>query len=141
MPDFTDQLTAARKAAGMTQEQLADAVHVARSTISSWEHGRTQPDLDMLRQLGKVLHFDFLNGEAAPQAEAEMPAEATSAKKRCTKRNILIGAAALAAMIAAATTIMMVRYTGIAVSVYFFCFLPILRCRSLAITSVASRQL
>ena len=49
MPNFADQLTAARKAAGMTQEQLADAVHVARNTISSWERGRTQPDLDTLR--------------------------------------------------------------------------------------------
>ena len=48
MPSIADQLTAARKAAGMTQEQLADAVHVARSTVSSWERGRTQPDLDTL---------------------------------------------------------------------------------------------
>ncbi|MBQ1436329.1 MAG: helix-turn-helix domain-containing protein [Ruminococcus sp.] len=99
MPNFADQLTAARKAAGMTQEQLADAVHVARNTISSWEHGRTQPDLDTLRLLGQVLHFDFVNGETAPQAEAEKPAEAAPVKKLSTKRNIIIGAAALAAVI------------------------------------------
>lgn len=99
MPNFADQLTAARKAAGMTQEQLADAVHVARNTISSWEHGRTQPDLDTLRLLGQVLHFDFVNGETAPQAEAEKPAEAAPVKKLFTKRNIIIGAAALAAVI------------------------------------------
>ena len=68
MPNFSDQLTAARKAAGMTQEQLADAVHVARNTISSWEHGRTQPDLDTLRLLGQALHFDFMKGENTPQA-------------------------------------------------------------------------
>ena len=99
MPNFADQLTAARKAAGMTQEQLADAVHVARNTISSWEHGRTQPDLDTLRLLGQTLHYDFMNGETAPQAEAEKPAEAAPAKKLFTRKNIIIAAAALAAVV------------------------------------------
>ena len=61
MERFPEQLLNDRKAAGMTQEQLADAVHVARNTISSWEHGRTQPDLETLRLLGQALHFDFMN--------------------------------------------------------------------------------
>ncbi len=99
MTNFADQLIAARKAAGMTQEQLADAVHVARNTISSWEHGRTQPDLDTLRLLGQVLHYDFMNGENTPQAEAEKPAGTAPAKKLFTKKNIIIGAASLAAVI------------------------------------------
>ena len=99
MLNFANQLTAARKAAGMTQEQLADAVHVARNTISSWEHGRTQPDLDTLRLLGQVLHYDFMNGENVPQAENEKPAEAEPVKKLFTKRNIIIAAAALAAVV------------------------------------------
>lgn len=103
MTNFADQLTAARKAAGMTQEQLADTVHVARNTISSWERGRTQPDLDTLRLLGQVLHFDFMNGDTVPQiqaeAEAEKPAEAAPVKKLLSKRNIIIGVAALAAVI------------------------------------------
>ena len=72
MATFAEQLTAARKAAGMTQEELSAAVHVARNTISNWEHGRTEPDLNTLRLLGQVLHADFLNGETAP-AEAGNP--------------------------------------------------------------------
>lgn len=99
MESFADQLAGARKAAGLTQEQLAEAVHVARNTISSWEHGRTQPDLDTLRLLGQILHFDFLKGEAAPQAEAEKPADTVPAKKRFTKKSIMIGSAALAAVV------------------------------------------
>ena len=99
MPNFADQLAAARKAAGMTQEQLADAVHVARNTISSWEHGRTQPDLDTLRLLGQALHFDFMNDENVPRAETEKPVETAPAKKLFTKKNIIIAAAALAAVI------------------------------------------
>ena len=103
MPNFADQLTAARKAAGLTQEQLADSVHVARNTVSSWERGRTQPDLDTLRLLGQVLHFDFINGDAASraavEAEAEKPAEAPPAGRRFTKKNLIICLAALAAVI------------------------------------------
>ncbi|MBO5536036.1 MAG: helix-turn-helix transcriptional regulator [Firmicutes bacterium] len=30
----------------MTQEQPADAMHAVRNTLSSWEHGRTQPELE-----------------------------------------------------------------------------------------------
>ena len=67
MASFAEQLTAARKAAGMTQEELSEAVHVARNTISNWEHGRTEPDIDTLRLLGQVLHVDFMSSEAAPQ--------------------------------------------------------------------------
>ena len=73
---FAEQLTAARKAAGMTQEQLADAVHVARNTISTWEHNRSVPNIEMMRALGDVLHTDFLKEEdPLPQEEsAEGPA-------------------------------------------------------------------
>ena len=99
LPSFADQLTAARKAAGLTQEQLADAVHVARNTISSWERGRTQPDLDTLRLLGQVLHFDFMNGDAAPQAEPEIPAVTTPAKKRLAKRNVILAAIVIAVVV------------------------------------------
>ena len=74
-------------------------MHVARNTISSWEHGRTQPDLDTLRLLGQTLHYDFMNGETAPQAETEKPAETAPAKKLFTTRNIIIAAAALAVVV------------------------------------------
>ena len=75
MPSFAEQLSAARKAAGLTPEQLADTVHVARNTISSWERGRTQPDLNTLRTLGQILHFDFMNGNSLPQEEENTKAE------------------------------------------------------------------
>lgn len=73
MPSFAEQLTAARKAAGMTQEELSAAVHVARNTISNWEHGRTEPDLDTMRQLGQILHTDILNSAAAPAEQEQAP--------------------------------------------------------------------
>ena len=44
MQTFSEQLIAARTAKGMTQEALAQAVSVTRSTISSWERGRFAVD-------------------------------------------------------------------------------------------------
>ncbi len=89
MSTFPEQLIAARKAAHMTQEQLADAVHVARNTISSWEHGRTQPDIETLRCLGQVLHVDFSKDPDAPQTSgsAQEQEAASSGEKACTEKD------------------------------------------------------
>ena len=40
-----------RKARGMTQSQLADDLFVSRKTVSSWETGRNQPDLQTICRL------------------------------------------------------------------------------------------
>lgn len=37
------QITAARIAAGMTQQEAADAINVSRTTWSYWEAGMTTP--------------------------------------------------------------------------------------------------
>ncbi len=108
MEKFAVQLTAARKAAGMTQEELSAAVHVARNTISNWENGRTQPDLDTVRLLGQVLHTDFLSGENAGKSQDSMPLPGSSAEnvrpsssRVSGKRLFLICAAATVIAIAA----------------------------------------
>ena len=43
-----------RRLSGMTQEQVARQVGLTRQAISSYESGRTQPDLAMLEQLAEV---------------------------------------------------------------------------------------
>lgn len=43
-----------RRLAGLTQEQVAQQVGLTRQAISSYESGRTQPDLDTLAALAKV---------------------------------------------------------------------------------------
>lgn len=43
-----------RRLSGMTQEQAAEKVGLTRQAISSYESGRTQPDLAMLEQLAAV---------------------------------------------------------------------------------------
>lgn len=44
-----------REEKGLSQEALAQALNVTRQPVSSWETGRTEPDLDTLHQIAQVL--------------------------------------------------------------------------------------
>ena len=99
---FAEQLTEARKAAHLTQDQLAEKVHVTRAAVSHWENGRYIPDFDMIHELSKALDYQFdVNGQnpetpeepgiasdeaviAADEAgnETEAAAEASPARKK-----------------------------------------------------------
>lgn len=54
MNRFSQNLRRARKAAGLTQQQLADWLHVTRQSISSWELGRTEPDFETAGRLAEI---------------------------------------------------------------------------------------
>lgn len=49
-----------RKEQGMSQEQLAQKLHVTRQAVSNWETGRSQPGLDMLEALAGAFGTDIL---------------------------------------------------------------------------------
>lgn len=51
---FAQKLAQARKDAGYSQRQMADFMKISKSTIASYETGRTQPDIEML---GKLADF------------------------------------------------------------------------------------
>lgn len=51
---FAKKLTQARKDAGYTQRQIAEIIKISKSTIASYETGRTQPDIETL---GKLADF------------------------------------------------------------------------------------
>lgn len=44
--NIADRIQSLRKAKGMSQEQLADAVGVSRQAVSKWESEQATPDLD-----------------------------------------------------------------------------------------------
>ena len=52
-------LRSCRMAAGLTQEAAAQAVGLTRQAISSYERGRTQPDLETLTRLAALYHTDL----------------------------------------------------------------------------------
>ena len=47
-------VAAFRIKAGMTQEQLADALYVSRDLVSKWETGRSAPDYRMLLKMAAL---------------------------------------------------------------------------------------
>lgn len=42
----------------LTQDALAERLHVTRQAVSSWETGKTQPDIETLTALAEALHAD-----------------------------------------------------------------------------------
>lgn len=77
MDRFTQNLRRARKAAGLTQQQLADRLHVTRQSVSSWELGRTEPDFETTEKLAAV----FGTSVSSLLGEEEKPAYARFQKQ------------------------------------------------------------
>ena len=50
---------AIRKNKGMTQEELAIKLNVARQTISKWEKGLSVPDAEMVQKISEILDIDI----------------------------------------------------------------------------------
>lgn len=55
---FKEQLKAARLAKGYTQEQLATAVGVAKSTFTGYEKGNSEPNMLTIKKLMETLEVD-----------------------------------------------------------------------------------
>ena len=51
-----------RKRAGLTQEALAEKLHTTRQSVSKWEQGTLEPNLQMLLNLSELfgISLDFL---------------------------------------------------------------------------------
>lgn len=55
-----------RKAAGLTQQELADQLSVTNKAVSKWETGQGAPDIGLLTELARILHItadELLRGE------------------------------------------------------------------------------
>ena len=51
-------LSLLRKRANLTQDDLAEKLHVTRQAVSNWETGKCQPDVETLTALSEALHCD-----------------------------------------------------------------------------------
>jgi transcriptional regulator with XRE-family HTH domain len=52
--EFNEKLQMLRKNAQLTQEQLAEKIHISRTAVSKWESGRGFPNIQALQNLSKV---------------------------------------------------------------------------------------
>jgi len=79
MGQFPNRVRELRKRAGVSQQVLADALHVSKMTISDLERGEIQMTLDYMRRIAKyfgIATVDVLNEEdhnvLLNDAEAEL---------------------------------------------------------------------
>lgn len=56
MKEFSEKIKKLRREKGITQKELADLVHVERSTIAGWETKDRVPDAEILIELAAVLN-------------------------------------------------------------------------------------
>lgn len=52
---LSENLKAVRRSKGLSQEELAERLHVVRQTVSKWEQGLSVPDADLLIALSETL--------------------------------------------------------------------------------------
>lgn len=79
---FGERLRELRVERGMTQPDLATLLGLARSTISQYETGIRQPDIDTLKRMSDIFHvsMDYLCGrtdirEPYGEPEIQLPSE------------------------------------------------------------------
>lgn len=67
---LSERLRKARKAIGLTQEELAERASTTKGTISNYENNHSTPPNDMLRQLADILDVstDWLLGRTNTEA-------------------------------------------------------------------------
>ena len=56
--DIGKRIAAARTAAGMTQQELADKLYVSRDLVSKWEQGKRRPDYGTVLRISEALSAD-----------------------------------------------------------------------------------
>lgn len=70
-----ENIRALRKARGLSQQELAERLHVVRQTVSKWEQGLSVPDADMLVRLAECLEVSVEELLGAPKPESTAPLE------------------------------------------------------------------
>lgn len=104
-----EKLYELRRAAGLSQEELAERLNVSRQAVSKWENGAAQPELSKLVELSRLygVSVDELlsleeaekgDAKAASSVDASTPApaqETLAAPKKARRQKLLLGAAAV----------------------------------------------
>ena len=96
-----ENIKLARETKGMTQQQLADRLHVVRQTVSKWEKNLSVPDADLLKEISILLDVDIrtLLDEMYTEAECEKQKGDFKMKKLSTTL-LVIGIVALSIIVA-----------------------------------------
>ncbi len=125
-----ENLRRMRERRGITQEELAERVHVVRQTVSKWEKGLSVPDADLLMAVAETLQVSVsdLIGVDAVQAksieelsvQAAVLNEQIDLQNRRMARTTTIAKRAIAACILAVVLVVGVGGCGVVCSPVVF---------------------
>lgn len=73
MEDIGKNIRALRVRKKLSQDQLAQILHVTRQTVSNYETGRSRPDVEMLAELARVLDADLKELLYGPAGMEQFP--------------------------------------------------------------------
>lgn len=92
-------LKALRLKKGMTQDELAERLHVVRQTVSSWETGKTEPGIDTLMEIAEALSVDVSELLYGPRPQTPFELERPRRKRRAWILGAVLLALAVAALV------------------------------------------
>ena len=75
-----EKLYELRRAAGLSQEELAERLNVSRQAVSKWENGAAQPELSKLVELSRLYGVsvdELLSIEEAEKGDAKADSSRT----------------------------------------------------------------
>lgn len=87
--EFNKKLQELRKQKGLTQEDLAEMLHVSRTAISKWESGRGYPNIDSLKAIATL--FSVTIDELLSNTELLTIAQEDNKQKEKHTRNLVFG--------------------------------------------------
>lgn len=87
--EFNEKLQELRENKGLTQDELAAALHVSSTTVSKWESGRAVPGIDSLKAISKF--FSVAIDELLSSGELLIIAENDRRKKEARMRDLVFG--------------------------------------------------
>ena len=89
MNNIAGNIKSPRKEKGLSQEQMAERLHVTRQTVSAWERGVAQPGLDILGEIAKALEYRSHGGTADPLALMALVGDAARYTQFCLQKYCL----------------------------------------------------
>ncbi len=119
-----------RKKENLSQEQLAEKIDVTRQTISKWELGETNPNIEQAKKLAKVfkVSLDELTGNSLETEIIDKVAKTEKMTKVIVKLSIvttiLSSIIILCIVLFIASTFIYFRATPVYQGIEFSCYLP-----------------
>lgn len=83
MNDIMKNIKRLRQERGLTQEELAEKLHVTRQAVSNWETGKNQPDIELLKTLAETFEVDAAELLYAPKEDVDKRKRMTVAAVFC----------------------------------------------------------